>query len=84
LGYKPKSCYFCNMKKLMILAIFPLALACQKNDPSQGNKTTPTKNPGASCGSHQGHPVYKDIQGNCYFVNDDGTKEYVDNDECNC
>ncbi|MEO6301704.1 MAG: hypothetical protein ABIP51_00900 [Bacteroidia bacterium] len=72
------------MKKFILAGalIFPLvaAIACKK-------KTThPTKphTNNARCGTKDGNTLYKDDQRNCYYLNESGLKEYVENSACSC
>jgi len=37
-----------------------------------------------SCGTHNGHQLYKGSDGGCYYINSNGNKTYVDRNECHC
>ena len=67
------------MKKLLIATtVILLAGACKKND--NGNNPGPD----VQCGDHQSQPLYRESNGNCYLLNSNGEKEYVEKHECDC
>lgn len=71
------------MKKLIIAAALvpalTLAIACQKTARKVKVRSTDT-----SCGIKDGKTLHKDEQHNCYYLNESGLKEYVDNSNCSC
>jgi len=64
---------------MLITAI--LVLACAKKTP---RKSQLKNNKDTTCGTLNGRTLYKDVQRNCYLLNDSGLKEYVDNSACSC
>jgi hypothetical protein len=37
-----------------------------------------------SCGTYNGHQLYKGSKGGCYYINSNNNKTYVDASYCNC
>ena len=36
------------------------------------------------CGTYNDNQLWKESDGRCYFINQDGHKEYVEESDCNC
>jgi hypothetical protein len=62
------------MKRIFIVSLLILFISCSKS-------THPSSTP---CGTYNGHNLYKGSQGGCYYLNSNGTKEYVDRPRCRC
>jgi hypothetical protein len=70
------------MKKLTgTLLLLSLLTSCQKKEDNNKNTGSSADTP---CGDHHSNQLYKDTSGNCYYLNADGSKEYVEKHECNC
>ncbi len=71
------------MKKFILaatlVATLILAIACAKRPRKVKVRSTDT-----SCGIKDGKTLHKDEQHNCYYLNESGLKEYVDNSNCSC
>ncbi|MBA3682532.1 MAG: hypothetical protein H0W73_15410 [Bacteroidetes bacterium] len=71
------------MKKILIIApicsITIILFACTKTPRKTTFKTKDT-----SCGTVDGNVLHKDSQHNCYYLNESGQKEYVENSVCSC
>lgn len=59
--------------KCLVLTIFffSISLSCEKSDET-------------SCGTYNGHQLYKGPEGGCYYYNSNDNKTYVDRSYCNC
>lgn len=70
------------MKK--IIAVAPalaliLFFACTKTPRKTKFKTSDT-----SCGTINGNVLHKDEKRNCYYLNESGQKQFVENSACSC
>ena len=66
------------MKKLSLLLAICLTSVfgcCKKEDKTSGTDK--------ACGDHEGHQLYKDSSGDCYYM-DNGNRVAVEAHECNC
>ena len=36
------------------------------------------------CGDHNGQPKYKEADGRCYYITNEGHKTYVEQADCDC
>ena len=68
------------MKLPKLLLVIMLCLfffsSCEKEDSSD--------NSSASCGTYNGHILYKGPEGGCYYYNSNQNKTYVERSECDC
>lgn len=70
------------MRKILIIApilISILLFACTKTP-----RKTKVKSNDTSCGIVNGNVMHKDEQHNCYYLNESGQKQYVENSACSC
>jgi hypothetical protein len=58
------------MRLLLLAAATAIIFACGKSNDS--------------CGTYNGHTLYKGPNGGCYYINSSGNKTYVNNNNCNC
>ena len=71
------------MKRTLIIITSILFIACSKADPPTSSAAGSAPAP-ASCGTYNGHTLYKGPQGGCYYIKPNGAKEYVDRSKCRC
>lgn len=61
------------MRKTLIVIAAILLFSCSKGDGGSG-----------SCGTYNGHTLFKGSRGGCYYLNSSGVKVYVDRSKCRC
>ena len=77
------------MKKIFILLLLCLCLACSKDEGTTKKKGTNKKERTLEkgervCGQYNGKTLYTGPRGGCYYYQDDGEKTYVDRSNCSC
>jgi len=71
------------MKRIVKLLLIGLTLtlfsfnSCESTSDSYESDTV-------SCGTYNGHTLYKGPKGGCYYINSNGNKTYVDRSYCDC
>jgi hypothetical protein len=61
--------------------VVALLTSCNKKENSTKDSSSSNDTP---CGDHQSNQLYKESSGNCYYIDANGKKQYVEQHECNC
>jgi hypothetical protein len=72
------------MKKTLRFIIAALLLLIVTNCSDSSTSYDDDTDYSYSCGTYNGHTLYKGSQGGCYYINSNGNKTYVDRKYCNC
>lgn len=65
-----------NMGSILMMRLLFFQTSCVKTSDSSSRT--------GGCGTHNVKSLYKGPDGGCYYINDNGNKEYVDRNECRC
>jgi hypothetical protein len=71
-------------KKFRFILALLLSLAMVNCSDSSASYDDDNTNYSRSCGTYNGHNLYKGPNGGCYYINSKGNKTYVDRKHCNC
>jgi hypothetical protein len=68
-----------NLNQIILTVITTLLVSCATTE-----EITSSQSSNQTCGTYNGHQLYKGSSGGCYYINSNNNKTYVDASHCNC